>query len=181
MAVRASAPAWMRAAMDLALRSLQRREDLSVMRWPDATGVLRVQQLKTQARVEIEPWPELTSAITACRDSVHCPFIIHRLPGKARPQQMRAEDRQHFAQVLPEQLSREFAEARDTSKFYAGNATPPTFHEIRSLGADLYRKAGWPEGMIQALLGHANVQQTRAYLDGHDAPWVRVSGAQKIG
>jgi integrase len=177
-AVRAAAPLWFQGAMDVALRSLQREEDLSVMRWP-VDGLVRVEQLKTGQRVEMELWPDLQAAIAACRDDLICPFIIHRRPEKARPSDKRAEARLHFAQVMPDQLSNAFLEARRESQFYDEEselAPPPCFHEIRSLGASLYRNAKWPEELIQDLLGHEDIKQTREYLDGHDAPWVRVSG-----
>lgn len=62
---------------------------------------------------------------------------------------------------------------------YAPNVDPPTLHEIRSLGASLYREAGWPEGQVQLLLGHSDIQMTRHYLEGHEAPVGTNSGRVK--
>jgi len=87
---------------------------------------------------------------------------------------MRAKGRGHHTQLLPEQISRGFEDAREASKAFVGAENPPTFHEIRSLGADLYRKKGWPEERIQALLAHAEPAMTRHYLKGHEAPWTDV-------
>ena len=44
-------------------------------------------------------------------------------------------------------------------------AQRPTFHEIRSLGAELYRRAGHPGDAIQRLLGHSSAKMTQTYLD----------------
>lgn len=173
-------PQWFRGAMMLALQTLQRREDLCAMRWPE-NGILRVEQGKTGQRIEIEVGAELAAVIAECRDSVVSPYIIHRAPEKARPMHMRAAKREHFSQVLPEQLSRAFQDARDASGACEGIEHPPTLHEIRSLGMDLYRRAGWTDDQIQALAGHEDVEMTRHYLDGHDAPWIKVRGGLKIG
>ncbi|VAW60027.1 hypothetical protein MNBD_GAMMA08-2930 [hydrothermal vent metagenome] len=43
----------------------------------------------------------------------------------------------------------------------------PSFHEVRALGAELYRQAGWAEDSIQQLLGHTNAKMTQTYLDRH--------------
>lgn len=56
---------------------------------------------------------------------------------------------------------------------------PPTFRESCSLGAHLYREAGRASGLreptveqqIEALLGHKDIDMTRAYLAGHEPPW----------
>ncbi|WP_332311019.1 tyrosine-type recombinase/integrase [Stenotrophomonas sp. SY1] len=84
-----------------------------------------------------------------------------------------SNDRKHHTQVLPEQLSRAFATARDAASVDMGN--PPTFHEIRSLGGALLKEAGWTNEQIQALMGHSNVAMTEHYLGGHEAPWQAVS------
>lgn len=75
--------------------------------------------------------------------------------------------------MLPEQLSRAFATARDAAGIDTDN--PPTFHEIRSLGGALLKEAGWTNEQIQALMGHSNVAMTEHYLGGHEAPWQAVS------
>lgn len=100
------------------------------------------------------------------------PFLIHRLPGKARPSDQRAAERVHHTQVLPDQLTRYFGEVRDAVGIEGENL--PSFHEIRSLGGALLQEAGWPVEKIQALMGHAAEAMTKHYLDGHDTPWVDV-------
>ncbi|MPZ46814.1 MAG: hypothetical protein GEV05_26210 [Betaproteobacteria bacterium] len=47
--------------------------------------------------------------------------------------------------------------------------TSPTFHEIRALGARLYKNRGINP---QTLLGHTDPNQTLLYLEGHAKPWI---------
>lgn len=179
-AIHKAAPAWLQRAMDLALVTLQRRSDLARARFSDARdGWLHFVPAKTAgttgARIRVQVTPALEALIASCRDNVVSPYLVHRLPEKARPRQMRAKDRGHHTQLLPEQISRGFEEAREASGAFQGVKNPPTFHEIRSLGADLYRKQGWPEVRIQALLAHADTAMTRHYLKGHETPWTDVT------
>lgn len=179
-AVRARAPAWFQKAMDIALESLQGRSELSVMRWPNENGIIRIIRKKVDkyetSRVELHVWPELGKKIDAFRDELFVPFVIHRKPERKKAQAEKAKHREHQYQVLPEQLSREFAKARDKSGFYSDMepAERPTFHEIRALGADLKRKDGWPEELIQKLMSHSDVDMTKHYLDKHEKAWIEV-------
>ena len=77
----------------------------------------------------------------------------------------------HHTQLLLEQIRQAFDEVRAVSGLYKNTKSPPTLHESRSLGASLYREAGWPEGQVQLLLGNSEIQMTRSYLAGHEAPW----------
>ncbi|MGB1012434.1 MAG: tyrosine-type recombinase/integrase, partial [Thiolinea sp.] len=75
----------------------------------------------------------------------------------------------HWTQVAPDMVTREFAEIRDRLGI-CSELEPvqrPSFHEIRALGADLYRQAGYPEEWIQSLLGHEDREMTAKYLAGH--------------
>lgn len=172
-AVREQAPHWLQIAMDVALYSLQRREDVVVMQYPE-DGKLWVKQKKTGARLAITPSGRLMRAIAESRTAA-CPLVVHAKPERMKPKHQRATDRIHPMQVMPDKLSRAFAKARDASGYYTGENSPPTFHEIRSLGAHLYRDAGYAEEYIQALLGHEDVAQTRVYLDGHKRKWMEVT------
>lgn len=171
-AIYEQADPWLRVAMDLALQTLQRREDLVEIRYSDIQdGRLHVRQQKTGRKLRLAVGAELQRVIDASRDGKVCPYIIHHRPRRIRQKQHQAAERQHPMQVFPDKLTREFRNARNASGFYARSANPPTFHEIRSLGADRYRDQGWPEERIQSLLGHEDVDMTRAYLQGHEPPW----------
>jgi integrase len=177
-AIWAQAPAWLQNAMDVSLLTLLRREDVVTVRFSDVReGALCVVPTKTEGstgvRLQIAIGDALAALLARCRDAVLSPYLIHRLPEKARPQHMRAKGREHHTQVLPEQLTREFAEARDRAGIVSDN--PPTFHEVRSLGGSLLQEAGWTTAQIQALMGHASESMTEHYLEGHEAPWQPVS------
>ncbi|HEY5805030.1 MAG TPA: tyrosine-type recombinase/integrase [Lysobacter sp.] len=167
-------PGWLRNAMDLSLLTLLRREDVVSLKFADAReGALWVVPTKTEGssgvRLQIAIGTELETLLTRARDDVVSPFVVHRLPEKARPQDKRAKSRTHHTQVLPEQLSRAFAGARDDAGVAGEN--PPTFHEIRSLGGALLQEVGWTLQQVQALMGHTSETMTKHYLDGHDSPW----------
>ena len=176
VAVYRAAPPWLRVAMGIALYSLQREGDVLSFEYP-RDGVWRFEQEKTGTPLEITIEGGLARAIERSRDDVVSPLVVHRLPEKARPRHMRAKKRTHHTQVLKDQLIREFAKVRRASGFYDGVANPPTFHEIRSLGAHLMSEAGHDETVIQLLLGHQDVEQTRVYLSDHKRSHVRVAAA----
>lgn len=177
-AIWAKAPAWVQNAMDLSLLTLLRREDVVSVRFADERdGALCVVPGKTEdstgVRLRIAMGDDLAALISRCRDSVLSPYLVHRLPAKARPTHLRAKDRDHHTQVLPEQLSRAFADARDAAGIDGDN--PPTFHEVRSLGGALLKDAGWTLPQVQALMGHGSEEMTKVYLEGHETPWQSVS------
>ncbi|MGH8528619.1 MAG: tyrosine-type recombinase/integrase, partial [Nevskiales bacterium] len=177
-AIYEQAPAWLRNAMDIGLTTLLRRGDICRLKFSDYRddGCLYVVPAKTadstQVRLRIAVAEVL---VTRCRDNVASTYLVHRLPQKAKPRHLRASHREHHTQVLPEQLTRAFDAARDACKLFEGVEHPPSFHEIRSLGGQLYLERGWTIEQIQTLMGHASKDMTELYLAGHDAPWTDVS------
>jgi enterobacteria phage integrase len=129
-------------------------------------------------KIGIEPDGDLAVLVARCRDSVVSPYLIHRLPDRAQANDKRAKSRAHHTQVLPEQLSRAFADARDDAGIDGDN--PPTFHEIRSLGGALLREAGWTVSQVQTLMTHTSEAMTEHYLGGHEAPWTEVQTGVKL-
>lgn len=178
-AIRAAAPAWLQNAMDISLLTLLRREDVVSLRFADERDdamwvIPQKTESSTALRLRIGITPDLRAVITRCRDAVVSPYLVHRLPEKARPSNKRAAARVHHTQVMPEQLSRAFADARAAAGIAGDN--PPTFHEIRSLGgALLITEAGWTKEQVQALMGHGSIAMTTHYLGGHELPWIDVS------
>ena len=178
--IHAKSEPWLQNAMDLSLQTLLRRDDICSLRFEDVRdGAVWVMPGKTEGssgvRLKMEHMPEseLGKLLARCRDSVLSPFLIHRLPERLPRQEKRAEGRVHHTQVLPEQLSRAFADARKDAGIQG--AHPPTFHEIRSLGAALkHDKEGWTREQVQALLTHTDISMTELYLDGHAKPWTTV-------
>jgi integrase len=72
----------------------------------------------------------------------------------------------HWTYVTPEYLSKAFAEARDATELFHEWApeTKPTFHEIRPLGARIYRYLDYPKDYIQTLMSHTDIKTTEIYL-----------------
>jgi len=182
-AIRAAAAPWIQRAMDLALYSLQRREDLVALRedehWKEGRLFVRQQKVegKRHGLLRIKPGPQLLGAILACLNSderADCPYLLHRIPEKRRY----AAGRTHFRQLSLEILTVEFQRLREALKLYPDlpAAARPSWHEIRSTGADEYRKAGWPQERIQALLGHAGIEMTQEYLGRREEQWADVEG-----
>lgn len=175
----AKAPAWVRNAMDLSLLTLLRREDVVTAKFADwRDGCLWVVPGKTETttgvRLQIRLGESGEELIARARDDIASPYIVHKLPERLKPTQKRAVGRDHHTQVMADQLTRAFAEARDAAA--VGGDNPPSFHEIRSLGgALLVQQQQWTEEQVQALMAHSDVQMTKEYLDGHERPWTEVS------
>ena len=172
--VHEKAPIWLQNAMDLSLLTLLRREDVAGLRFADVhDGALWVVPQTTEGssavRLKIKVGADLAALITRCRDDVVSPYLVHRLAEKARPQGMKAAARSHHTQLLPEQITREFKDAREATGITGSN--PPTYHEICSLGGALLREQGWTLQQVQALMGHASEAMTTVYLEGHEVPW----------
>lgn len=183
-AARDGADQWLQIAMDLAVLTLQRREDLVNMRFDDIVdGRLLVTQSKTGKRLAIRIGGDLEALIKRAKSrSIVCPYIIARRPIKERRSKTGNSDTHPF-QVEAGYLTRAITKARDAatdangSSLFAGYAQGehPTLHELRSFGAHLYREAGYPEDYIQALLGHETAKMTTHYLDGHKIEYDEVS------
>ena len=192
-AIRTAAPAWLKATMDLDLALLARREDLVLLRFDTHIDgdVLKLDLLKSskesagerapRMRLDVQIDDTLKRLIEECRDDVASPFIVHRRPGRQVARDLWPKWMKHWTQVSPDALTRAFNEAREKSGACAGMDNPPTFHELRSLGAARYRAAGMPEEHIKALLGHTDIKTTRIYLNGHEAPRISVSIAPDQG
>lgn len=176
-AIREHAQPWLQNAMDISLITLLRRSDVCNLQFSDyRQGKLHVIPAKTDGNTQVKLRIATDEALIAqCRDNVASPYLVHKLPGRSKPSDRRAPGRTHHTQVMPEQLSRAFSEARDASGYYPGNTNPPTFHEIRSLGGKLYKDKGWDLKQVQALMGHASEDMTSLYMSGHELPWTDVT------
>ncbi len=165
---------WLKNAMDLALLTLQRREDIVNMKRQDIEGdydVLYVIQRKTEkhglaSHIKIEIGGELKKVLTRCCDNIISPYIVHRLPNRL----VRSKEKAHHTQILPGFLSKEFSKTRDQCGYFKKmpKAERPSFHEIRSLGIKLYEDQGID---AQKLAGHTNRKMTEQYKIGHGLEW----------
>lgn len=178
LAIREASPAWLKNAIDIALITGQRREDILAMKFEHIQeGYLYLVQEKTKKAsnagyLRIKMTPQLKAVVARCRDDVASPFLIHRKPDRLDAKQR--ESKEHWTQVEERFLSRAFKEARDIAKPYKdwSEAQQPGFHEIRALVEHLYKKAG---KNAQQLLGHADEKMTKNYgKDHHDIVWNEV-------
>lgn len=94
-------------------------------------------------------------------------YLVHH--GKSMGQAKAGEP------VHPQTITAAFREARDLAgvKVEEGK-TPPTYHELRSLGIRLYKQQSYDP---QALAGHKDAATTAVYTDGRGAEWVDVAAA----
>lgn len=154
-------PRWFGLAMDLALVTGQRREDISCMKFSDIyDDRLHVTQIKTGAMIAIPLSLTLNSAglklgtvVDRCRLVSRCDYLVSAGIRKNSPE----------GSIHPDGLTKGFVKAR-TNAGIELNDSPPTFHEIRSLAGRLYEKAFGKE-FTQKLLGHKSEKMTEKYLD----------------
>lgn len=153
--IRESAPEWLRRAMDFSLVTLQPREVVCELALPrSGDNTLRVVRGKTGAHIAIHIGESLQRIIHECRvEAVR--LGSRRLICKRQ--------RGGGTTVTPDYLSKAFRKAVEASGLYEDNA--PTFHEIRSLGARMYKGAGYSRDFIQALAGHTEGKTTEIYLE----------------
>lgn len=171
--VRAGASLWMANAMDLALVSGQRREDVSSARFADIhDDAWFNEQGKTGKRLILPLCLRLDAAslclgdvVKRCRATgVLSPFLIH---------QTRAYGNSALGQQMwVDTISRRFTDLVVALGADWKGKTPPTFHEIRSLSARLYEAQG--NVSVQELLGHSDARMTSVYRDSRGAEWTRV-------
>ena len=170
--------AWIPRAMELALLTAQRREDISALefrRRKDSTAWiddrLYVIQGKTGNKVSIPLEStlagfSLADAIKACRGNVVSRWLVHH----TRPRTLSKPG----DQVWIDTISKGFARARDLAGIKGENGkTPPSFHEIRSLSIRLYTASQGAE-YAQAIAGHKDATTTAIYRDVRGDEWVKV-------
>lgn len=184
VAIRAKAQAsrahqWVVNAMDLALVSGQRREDIAIMRFDQAKdGFLWIEQTKGRTagnivnlRIPLELRLDVANLclgdiIKRCRDNVVSKYVIHITRSHAKG------TRGNHPSLST--VSGMFAKFRDEAKIaITEGKSPPTFHEIRSLAARLY-EAQYGADFAQALLGHKSAEMTAHYLDSRKKEWSEV-------
>jgi integrase len=181
-AVRDKCPLWVQNAMDLALVTLQRRNDVARMKFDGVRDSrLYVVQEKTDkydsGYLSIAVGPTLSKIIKRCRDDLASPYMVHRKPQRKVKERAGLD---HWTQVSPPMLTRAFSTARDECGLFDSVDTEarPTFHEIRALGIKLYRDQGLDP---QKLAGHASAKMTSNYDSGHDdIRWTEAAAELKI-
>ncbi len=171
---------WFKNAIDIALQTLQRREDVVKMQFSDIRdGFLFVIQTKTEkhgeaAYIKIKINSPLKQVIDRCRDDTLSPYLIHRMPERLSTQNRSGKQKKHITQVTPDYLTKTFAKIRDQIKMFKNMPSEerPTFHEIRALGIKLYEDKGID---AQNLAGHTTREMTEQYMVGHEIQWTEAA------
>ncbi|VEI18946.1 Site-specific recombinase XerD [Serratia plymuthica] len=161
-------PAWFSLAMDLALVTGQRREDLTQMQFDHVVdGRLQVEQGKTGALISLPLDLELKcmglqlgAVIDRCRKASTTDFLLSAGIRKNSPD----------GSLHPDGLTKKFVAARKASGLEF-EENPPTFHEIRSLAGRLYKKERGRD-FAQKLLGHTSEMMTMKYLNTRGKEYV---------
>jgi integrase len=166
---------WLKRAMELALLTGQRRDDIRSMLFKhDQDGFLHIVQSKTGARLRISTairleviGLDLAAVIKRCRDHALSQHLVHYSKPNA---QVKAG-----YPVTLEVLTRQFAKERDKAAAAYGitlSDHPPSFHEMRSLSARLHAAEGRDP---QKLLGHKTAAMTDLYRDSRGTEWIDVA------
>ena len=163
-----ASPLWLVNAMQIGLITLQRRGDISRLRFEKIKdGFLYVVQEKTEkydtGYLKIEIGPALSDALVKCRDDIASPYLIHRKPQS----KIKREGCDHWTQLEPAKITREFKKVRDKLEEFQSIPMDkrPTFHEIKALGIKQYKDSGFEP---QQLAGHSSEKMTNNYDSDHE-------------
>lgn len=167
---------WLRNAVDLALISAQRREDIAVAQFKDfhdgAWWLIQESEKSENPHRLVIPYElrldcfgkNLGDVVSQCRRTgVVSKHVIHQTVMRGNSPIGR--------HIWIDTLSKRFADAVDRSGLSWAPKEPPTFHEIRSLAERLYAAQGIN---TQELLGHNDPETTALYHDTRGAEWVRI-------
>lgn len=167
LAIREQAPVWLHNAMNLALVTAQRREDILTLKFSDwKDGKLHVAQGKNGGRTRLaldgsialsKAGLTIADVVRQCRDNVASQYMVHHVRnlGSAKPGQ----------RITGNGLGVAFQGAREAAGIEpSADRTPMTFHEIRSLSERLHREQYGAE-FAQAILGHKSAEMTARYDD----------------
>ena len=105
----------------------------------------------------------------AWEDRIPHPYLVHYRPRSQRPQHR--QNKTHPFAVTADYVTKTFKAIRDDTSVddHLEPRQRPTFHEIRSLGARVYRKLGYGDEYIQALMTHTDQKTTEIYLQNPEA------------
>jgi len=175
LAIREQASGWLVNAMNLAILSGQRREDVAEAEFKDfRDGYWYLVQGKTKTKLRIPLTLRLNAVglsleevVKQCRDDVVSKYLIHHTTGNTA--------RSLGRKVDLSAISNQFADARTRAGIVPNDGrTPPTFHEIRSLSERLYEKE-YGGKFTQKLLGHKSEKMTAVYHDVRGSDWIDVA------
>jgi len=185
--IQPTCPPMLQNAMGLSLTTLQARNEIVMAKYTDfVESYWQVAREKTKdktykAYIAIEITDQIERIIKATRRDIlecgACPYIIHEKPQRRNKSKVKT----HWAQVLPDRLSKQFAHYRDLTGIFdhLPKKKRPTFHEIRSLGGHLYLDQGYSKEFVNLLMGHTTMEMTEDYTDRHKR-WQQVGGGELV-
>jgi len=176
-AVREVAQPWLVDAMDLALLTAQRREEIAGAMFADfRDGFIYFVPGKMQGKVRLQQDASIGLAVVnrtiadvikQCRNRAVSQFMVHH---QKRHATAKPGDGLSVAAI-----THAFSTAYKKAKVVPTvGRTPASFHEIRSLSERLYRDQYGPE-FAQAMLGHKNATMTAEYDDLRGSGWQVIS------
>ncbi|MBL4707751.1 MAG: tyrosine-type recombinase/integrase [Flavobacteriales bacterium] len=170
----AISPDWFQIAMDSALLTLQRREDLINIKHEDFdNGILSLIQNKTGTGLKITANTALEKLFKrSMHTDIHSPYLLHKKPIKVRRKYIDMKD--HWTQITPEMLTRKFKELRDEVI-----ESTATWYEVKSLGGRMLILQGENIEFVQALMAHGNKATTQIYLD-NGITWKQAEAGLKV-
>ncbi|WP_445363352.1 tyrosine-type recombinase/integrase [Microbulbifer sp. ANSA003] len=71
-----------------------------------------------------------------------------------------------------------FTEVRNATGLYIGltnDQTPPSFHEVRSLASDRFKRMGYDVESVQQLMAHTDERVTQAYQARHGIDYEEIA------
>ncbi|WP_053982244.1 tyrosine-type recombinase/integrase [Marinagarivorans algicola] len=170
-------------AMGLSLITLMREQDILTLRFDQniKDGILQRVISKSEAQkgyakaarlqwnTEIHPLlNQIIQRAQACSvKNGKCPFLVSHKPARI----YQSKVKEHYAQITKERLGEQFRSARNETKLWANSASPPSFHEVRSLGDMLASRAGFDIKVIQHAMAHSDETMTAMYQASHEMPF----------
>ena len=165
-AIREHCPPYLQDAIDFSLITLQPRQVLCMLDLSRHVqgNLLRFQRGKTGVYIEIEINRELDTLIKKRR-------IQAMKLGSKRLFCRQKKIALHDVGIDPNEMSADFTRAAKACGLYPDRH--PTLHEVRSLGARMYEKRGFPAQLIQDLMGHKKPSTTEIYLNPDEPKYIK--------
>lgn len=163
---------WLKNAVDLALVSGQRRDDIANAMFRDfKDGAWWLEQRKTKRRLVIPTslrlevfGKSLEDVFSQCRRTgILSKHLVHQTGHRGNSPAGK--------NIWVDTISKRFAAAVEVANLDWGGKGAPTFHELRSLSVRLYERQGGVN--TQELLGHKSAETTAMYSDTRGG-WITV-------
>lgn len=125
---------------------------------------------------DLSIYTELRGVINKARElslvNSRCPYIL----SYAHKKRYDSPIRNHRCQVLPDYLTRHFAEIRDLLPQFKDMpiGKRPGIHEVRALSGHLLTKEGYTPKQIQEVYAHTDVEMTEVYLAKHETEYKNI-------